>query len=333
MYAFVHNSHAAQQQVEAIRAGDVRALSRAITLAENRDPTALPILRAAFPYTGRAKTVGITGPPGVGKSTLAGSLASQYAAQGRRAAILAVDPSSPFSGGALLGDRIRMQVQAGRSSTYIRSMATRGHLGGLASATAEIVDLLDAAGFDRILIESVGAGQDEVDISFLADVLVLLIAPGLGDSVQLMKSGLNEIGDIFAINKCDGPGLGAVEEDVRAALELGRRKDCWRVPVALVAARSGTGIASLLDFIEAYLSLTAHSGASEAQRIERWKMRILRSVREAIHLRLHRDSVQTRIAKAAEQAFTGRVNPYQLVETLVSEIAERTEACGLERRI
>jgi LAO/AO transport system kinase len=244
-------------QVEAILAGDMRALGRAITVVQNRDPAAAAILQAVFPYTGRAKKVGITGPPGVGKSTLAGRLAKQYLPHGLRVAVLSMDPSSPFSGGAMLGDQIRMQGHAG---IYIRSMATRGHLGGLASATAEVIDLLDAAAFDRILVESMGAGQDEVEITFAVDALLLLMAPGLGDFVQLLKAGLNEVADIFVLNKCDDPAVEGVEEDVRAELELALRDGRSRVPVVFTTATAGKGIASLLDLIEAYLGFLEQTG-------------------------------------------------------------------------
>ena len=307
-----------QRQMEAIRNGDMRALARAITLVENRDRAAVPILRAAFPYTGRAKKVGITGPPGVGKSSLSGRLAREYCAKGFLVAVLAVDPSSPFTGGAMLGDRIRMQSHSG---IYIRSMATRGHMGGLASATVEVIDLLDAAAFDRILVESVGAGQDEVEITFAVDALLLLMAPGLGDSVQLLKSGLNEAADIFVLNKCNDPAVENLERDVRAALESALQDGRWRIPVVLTNAITGDGSVSLLEMIEACLGFQEQTGNCRTRSIERWKMRLLHGIREAIERRMLADDLGARIAAYAKQVVDETANPYELVHALMAEIA------------
>lgn len=306
-----------QQQLGAIRTGDVRVLARAITLVENRNPEAIPVLQAAFPYTGRAKKIGLAGSPGVGKSTLAGRLAQAYREQGFQVAILAVDPSSPFGGGAMLGDRIRMQGQAG---IYIRSMATRGHLGGLASTTVEVIDLLDAAGFDRILVESVGAGQDEVEIAFTVDAQLLLTAPGLGDSVQLLKAGLNEVADIFVVNKSDGPGVEWVAEDIRTGLELASRRDGWRVPVVFTNASAGTGTSSLLELIEAYLKFLEQTGNHRTSSIQQWQMRILHAVRDAIDRRLISEDLRSRIAGYAFQVVNANANPYELVQSLLAEM-------------
>jgi LAO/AO transport system kinase len=321
MFPSTEISLESHELVRELLGGDTRALARAISLVENRHPAALPLLRAIFPYTGRATKIGITGPPGVGKSTLAGRIAYEYKRQGHRVAILAVDPSSPFNGGAMLGDRIRMQLPGRDPGIYIRSMATRGHLGGLASAAAEVIDLLDAAGFSRILIESVGAGQDETEITFVSDVLVLTMAPGLGDSVQLLKAGLNEVADIFIVNKCDDPEVERVYEDICAAQELASRHDRWRVPAAFTNAASGDGISSVVKFIEAYLSFLQQTGNSQAKSIEQWQMRILHAVREAINRRLISDELRSRITACAVQVVNENANPYELVQLLAAEVA------------
>lgn len=316
-----------QRQLDAIRSGDRRALARAITLVENRNPTEVPILQAAFPYTGRARKVGITGPPGVGRSSLSGRLAREYCVRGVRVAVLAVDPSSPFTGGAILGDRIRMQGNAG---IYIRSMATRGHLGGLASATVEVIDLLDAAAFDRILVESVGAGQDEVEITFAVDALLLLMAPGLGDSVQLQKSGLNEAANLFVLNKCDDPAIETVEEEVRDALDLTSYDERWRVPVVLTNATAGSGTASLLELIEVYFAFLEQSGNRRTRSIERWKMRLFSGIREAIERRVLAGALQNRVAVYASQVVEESANPHELVQALTAAIVASPTGSDIE---
>lgn len=315
-----------QRQLEAIRTNDVRALARAITLVENRNPEAIPLLQAVFSYTGRAKKIGLAGPPGVGKSTLAGRLANVYQERGFRVAILAVDPSSPFGGGAMLGDRIRMR---GQSGLYIRSMATRGHPGGLASSTVEVIDLLDAAGFDRILVESVGAGQDEVEIAFTVDTQLLLTAPGLGDSVQLLKAGLNEVADIFVINKSGEPGVEWVAEDIRIGLELASRRDGWRVPVVFTDAVAGTGTTSLLELIEANVRFLEQTGNYRTTSIRQWQVRILHAVRDAIDRRFISEDFRNRIAEHAFQVVNANANPYELVQALLAEITAGGRNAGV----
>ena len=325
------NSHLnPQRHLEAIRSGDAHVLARAITQVENRDPEAISLLQAAFPYTGRAKKIGLAGPPGVGKSTLAGRLAQAYREQGFRVAILAVDPSSPFGGGAMLGDRIRMRGQTG---IYIRSMATRGHRGGLASTTVEVIDLLDAAGFERILVESVGAGQDEVEIAFGVDTQLLLTAPGLGDSVQLLKAGLNEAADIFVINKSDGQGVEWVAEDIRTTLPLASRSNGWRVPVVFTNASAGGGTSSLLGFIEAHLRFLEQTGNYRTNSIQQWQIRIMQALRDAIDRRFLSEGLRSRIAEYALQVANENANPYQLVQTLLAEIGAsgRSADVGVSR--
>src|SRR5438477_11903977 len=219
--------------------GDIRALSRIITHVENRSEDSLALLQQLFPHTGRSQVIGVTGSPGSGKSTLVDRLAVVYRHKGKELAIVAVDPSSPFSGGAILGDRIRMQTPGVDPGVYIRSMATRGHLGGLATATADVVSVLDAAGKNPIIVETVGVGQDEIDIVKLAEISIVVLVPGMGDDIQALKAGIMEIGDIFVINKCDRPGVEKMERAILGLLSLGHRADGWQPPIVKTTATKG----------------------------------------------------------------------------------------------
>src|SRR2546428_10338131 len=230
--------------------GDIRALSRIITHVENRSADSFAVLQQLFQYSGKAQVIGVTGSPGSGKSTLVDRMATAYRKEDRTLAIVAVDPSSPFSGGAILGDRIRMQTPGVDPGVYIRSMATRGHLGGLATATADVVTVLDAAGKNPIIVETVGVGQDEIEIVKLADVSVVVMVPGMGDDVQALKAGIMEIGDIFVINKCDRPGTEKMERAVLAMLSLSNRSDGWLPPVVKTIATQGEGIDTLVESID-----------------------------------------------------------------------------------
>lgn len=260
---------------EQIRAGEVRAISRAITAIENNAPEAEQILRQLFPHTGNSYLIGVTGAPGTGKSSLVDRLAAHYRSRQQTVGIIAVDPTSPFTGGAILGDRIRMQGHATDSGTFIRSMATRGFLGGLARTTADVALLLDAAGKSQILVETVGVGQDEVDIVQLADCTLVVLVPGLGDEVQAIKAGLMEIGDIFVLNKADREGVDRFEQQLKAMLQIVPERDGWRPPVVRTVATEGQGIEELAAAIEQYRRFFEAAGRRDAKKVARWKKRLL----------------------------------------------------------
>lgn len=255
--------------------GDVRAVSRAITAIENHATESEVLLRQLFPHTGQAYLTGVTGAPGTGKSTLVDRLAAHYRKHQERVGIVAVDPTSPYSGGAILGDRIRMQGHAGDSGIFIRSMATRGFLGGLARSTAEVALLLDAAGKHQILIETVGVGQDEIDIVRLADCVLVVLVPGLGDDIQNMKAGLMEIGDVFVLNKCDREGAGRLEEQLHAMLSLVKPRDGWHPTVVRTVATENRGIDELATAIERFRKHFESSGQRSARHVEHWKNRLV----------------------------------------------------------
>ena len=256
-----------------VRAADPRAIARAISLIEDEAPQAADLVRALFPATGRAYLVGITGPPGAGKSTLVDRLTGELRRRGQAVGIIAVDPTSPYTGGAVLGDRVRMQAHAGDEGVFIRSMATRGHLGGLARATHEVAYVLDAAGKDWVIIETVGVGQDEVDIVRTADVSIVTLVPGAGDEVQALKAGIMEIADIFVVNKADRDGADRLVASIEAMLALEAfGPDDWRPPVVRTQATTGAGLPDLVAAIDAF---RAHAAAHQvARRRERNAFRL-----------------------------------------------------------
>ena len=260
---------------ELVRAGDVRAISRAITAIENHQAEAEELLRLLFPQTGRAYLTGVTGAPGTGKSTLVDRLATHYRKHNENVGVIAVDPTSPYSGGAILGDRIRMQGHAGDEGIFIRSMATRGFLGGLARASAEVALLLDAAGKQQVLIETIGVGQDEIDIVRLADCVLVMMVPGLGDDIQNMKAGLMEIGDIFVLNKADREGADRLEQQLDAMLSLVMPRDGWHPPVVRTIASENKGIDVLAETVGRFRKHFAESGERQKKHVEHWKKRLI----------------------------------------------------------
>jgi LAO/AO transport system kinase len=255
--------------------GDIRAISRAITAIENHSPQAEHLLKQLFPYTGNAYLTGITGAPGTGKSTLVDRLAAAHRRREESVGIVAVDPTSPYSGGAILGDRIRMQGHSVDEGIFIRSMATRGFLGGLARSTAEVALLLDAAGKRQILIETVGVGQDEVDIMGLADCVLVVLVPGFGDDIQNLKAGLMEIGDIFVLNKADRDGADCLEEQLHAMLSLVMPRDSWHPPIVRTVATENRGVSELAAEIDKFRKHFESSGERQKKHIEHWKNRLI----------------------------------------------------------
>ncbi len=258
-----------------ICAGDVRAISRAITAIEDQDPHAEELLKQIFPSTGRAHVVGVTGAPGTGKSTLVDRLAAHYRRAGEQVGIIAVDPTSPYTGGAILGDRIRMQGHASDAGIFIRSMATRGSLGGLARATGDVALILDAAGKQHVLVETVGVGQDEVDIVRLADCTLVLLVPGMGDDVQNMKAGLMEIADIFVLNKSDREGVDHLEVQLEAMLELAPERDGWKPKIVRTVATENKGVDELAAATAEYREHCNRSGDRQSKQVEHWKRRLV----------------------------------------------------------
>ncbi|MFB3140012.1 MAG: methylmalonyl Co-A mutase-associated GTPase MeaB [Candidatus Acidiferrales bacterium] len=303
---------------EGVREGDARAIARAISLIEDNDPEAARLIVELFPHTGRALLVGLTGSPGTGKSSLVNHLARHYRAQGKKVGIIAIDPTSPFTGGALLGDRVRMQEHATDENIYIRSMATRGSLGGLARATGDAALVLDAAGKDLILIETVGVGQDEIDIVRLADVTVLLLVPGLGDDVQNFKAGVMEIADVFVINKVDRGEGERVERELKAMLSLSRRKDGWQTPVVKTVATEGTGVEELAEAVERFNAYLDQNDLREQKRTERWQERLLDLIRQRALERVLEVAVgKESLARYAGQIARRERDPYSVVEELL----------------
>jgi len=314
-----------QALVEQIRAGSPRALARAITSVENRNSDSAALLKALFPYTGKALVVGLTGAPGSGKSTLVDQLAREYRKQGKTVGIIAVDPTSPYTGGAILGDRIRMQAHHADPGIYIRSMATRGSLGGLARTTADVASVLDAAGRDILLIETVGVGQDEVDIVRLADVTIVILVPGMGDDVQTIKAGIMEIADVFVINKSDREGAERVEREIRAMQALAVRHDDWVPPIVKTIASEGIGIGELAEAINRYVGYLAESGAGDRKKEQNWRGRLVEMLRDSLLERVVLDHVgEDAIAGYASDVAQHKRDPYSLVEQIVADFSSNS---------
>lgn len=309
-----------EKWAEAVRAGDVRAISRAITAIENHAPEAEELLRRLFASTGRAYLTGVTGAPGTGKSTLVDRLAAHYRKQSEQVGVIAVDPTSPYSGGAILGDRIRMQSHASDAGMFIRSMATRGFMGGLARATAEVALLLDAAGKQQVLIETVGVGQDEIDIVRLADCVLVVMVPGLGDDIQNMKAGLMEIGDIFVLNKSDREGADRLEQQLLAMLSLVMPRDGWHPPVVRTAATENKGIDALAAAIAKFEKHFEASGERAKKHVEHWKKRLLGLIESRLVERvLGGSDGEARLTQAAKEVAERKKDPFTAVKEILAE--------------
>jgi len=308
-------------EIERILAGDNRAVARAISKVEDHTPDAAALMQGIFPQTGRGMVIGITGSPGAGKSSLVDRLAGLYRQRGDRVGIVAVDPSSPFTGGAILGDRIRMQTLGLDPGVFIRSMATRGQLGGLARATVDAVAVLDAAGYGKIIVETVGVGQDEVEIVKTADVSVVVLVPGMGDDIQAIKAGIMEIGDVFVINKADRDGVLRTEKELESLLSLAHRDDMWLPPIVKTVATESKGIAELAGAIAGYYEFQkgAEPGRARRNAIARWRIIELLRERLLAHA-LEADGMSQRIDALAAEVTDKRRDPYSAVDEILKAV-------------
>jgi LAO/AO transport system kinase len=304
--------------IDQLRTGDVRALARAISTVENRSAGSVELLKALFPHTGRASVIGLTGAPGAGKSTLVDQLARHYRKHEQTVGIIAVDPTSPYTGGAILGDRIRMQEHFSDPGIYIRSMATRGSLGGLARTTADVATVLDAAGRDVILIETVGVGQDEVEIVRLADITVVILVPGMGDDVQTIKAGIMEIADIFVINKSDRDGADRVEREIRALQSLALRHDGWTPPIVKTVASEGTGVSELAAAIAEYEEYLHDENRALKKSMENWQERLIEMLRDAMLEKARGQMRDGDLARFAAEVAEHKRDPYTLIEEIAA---------------
>lgn len=307
-----------EQWVQKICTGDRRALAQAISSVERKDASSAGLLKVLFHRAGKAYTIGITGAPGTGKSTLLEKVAREYRRSGRRVGIIAVDPTSPFSGGAILGDRIRMQELAKDEGVYIRSMATRGQLGGVAPAARDVATILDAAGCDVVFIETVGVGQDEVEVARLADATVVLLAPGMGDEVQTFKAGVMEIADLFVVNKADQPGAERVERELNFLLSVAPQAEGWRPPIVKTTATAGEGISDLCEELEKFRAATEDSAAGLNRRRDNARLQLLELLRQSLFERVAHEQIdQKRIGEYVEAILARRRDPYSIVEEMM----------------
>lgn len=305
--------------VEKARTGDPRSVGRLVSQVEDESPLLPELMRALAPHTGNARIVGLTGSPGVGKSTSTNALIGELRRRDRRVAVLAVDPSSPFSGGALLGDRIRMGDHVLDPGVFIRSMAARGHLGGLAWTTPQALRVLDAAGFDYVLVETVGVGQSEVEVAGQADSTVVLLAPGMGDGIQAAKAGILEIGDLYVVNKADRDGADKVRRDLRSMLGLAeRREDVWRPPVLKTVASTGEGVADVVDALEEHGDWLRDSGELQRRRVRRARSEIETLALTALRKRWGSVGDGDRLDDLAAAVVAGESDPYTAADALTA---------------
>ena len=311
-----------QAWIDQLRSGDIRALARAISIVENRTPGWSELLKTLFPHSGKARVLGLTGPPGAGKSTLVNQLARFYRKENHTVGIIAVDPTSPYTGGAILGDRIRMQDHFSDPGIYIRSMATRGSLGGLARTTADVTTVLDASGRDIIMIETVGVGQDEVDIVRLADVTIVILVPGMGDDVQTIKAGIMEIADIFVINKSDRDGAEHVEREIRALQSLAMRSDGWTPPIVKATASQGAGIEELAGAVAGYETHLKKANLALRKSVENWEQRLIEMLRDTLLEKAREHIADGGLARYAAEVVEHKRDPYTLVEEIAANMTK-----------
>jgi LAO/AO transport system kinase len=311
------------------RGGEARAGARLISLVEDASPALRKVAAALAPHTGRAQVVGLTGSPGVGKSTTTTALVRAYRARGLRVGVLAVDPSSPFSGGALLGDRVRMQDHAGDDGVYIRSMASRGHLGGLAWATPQALRVLDGAGCDVVLVETVGVGQSELEVASLADTTLVLLAPGMGDGIQAAKAGILEVADVLVVNKADRDGADQTVRDLRYTLSLGGRHElagAWRSPICRTVASSGTGVDALVETIAEHRAWLGSSGEGHRRRVARAAREIEAIAVAGLRERMGDVRGSTALDALAEQVLAGASDPFRAADVLLAQLQRAARA-------
>jgi LAO/AO transport system kinase len=306
------------------REGDPRAVARLISLVEDASPLLREVMAALAPHAGHAQIIGVTGSPGVGKSTSTSALVTELRRQDKRVGVLAVDPSSPFSGGALLGDRVRMQDHALDREVYIRSMASRGHLGGLAWTTPQALRVLDAAGCDVVLVETVGVGQSEVEIAGLADTTVVLLAPGMGDGIQAAKAGILEIGDVYVVNKADRDGADQVRRDLRSMLALAeRREGAWKPPIIKTVAQRGEGLDQVVEQLDTHLAWLRDSGELERRRTRRARDEIEAIAVTALRERWGDVHGRSELDELAAAVAAGTSDPYSAADELLETFTER----------
>jgi LAO/AO transport system kinase len=310
--------------VERVLSGDRRALARLVTLIENEAPEAHHYLARLYPQSGHAQIIGVTGSPGAGKSTLVMQLARELRHRDLRIGIVAVDPSSPFTGGAILGDRIRMQELAGDPHVFIRSMASRGNLGGLAAATRDVVRALDAAGFQIVIIETVGAGQAEVEIVRAAHTVLVVMAPGMGDDIQALKAGILEIADIFVVNKADRPGADQTAAELRMLLSLAGKQPklpgVWRVPIVKTSAMQGEGIVELVDAVMQHRAFLGESGQLAQRNQRQVQSEVLALLQHALAQRLKREVSDEEWRQLIDAVIERQANPYEVADALARRI-------------
>ena len=309
-----------RQQVEKIRRGDVRSMARTLSLIENsRDERVRELLAHLYRHTGQALIIGVTGSPGSGKSTLVDQLARFYKQSGKKVGIVAVDPTSPFSGGAILGDRVRMQGLSTDPAIFIRSMATRGRMGGLSESVNDALVVLEAGGYEILIIETVGVGQDEVDVVRTAQVTVVVLVPGMGDEIQSIKAGIMEIGDVFVVNKADRPDIAKAEQELRSALSLASRPDGWDPPIVKTVATVGEGITELTQALTSYHQFVAKDGPARERQLELLRQRLVEMIRDGLTERILARISREELDRHAEKLANRETDPYTLVDQLLEQ--------------